>query len=184
MSISKTLRFEVFKRDDFQCQYCGKSSPSVVLEIDHIIPKVEGGDDNFENLTTSCFDCNRGKGKNLLSDYKEGTDPREQAILLLEKERQLKEYNEVVKNVRERKNKDYEEILDYWDEVAGVSDYWIPRGSIRRALDHAPKEKILEAIDICSSGCKKWEDKSWGESFRSYFIGILKNITNNYGKGE
>lgn len=184
MSISKKIRFEVFKRDNFTCQYCGKSSPNVVLELDHIIPKAEDGDDNFENLTTSCFDCNRGKGKNLLENYKEGTDPTEQAVLLLERERQLREYNEVVKTVRERKKKDYEEILDYWDDTAGVNCYWIPRGSIRRALDYIPKEKILEAVDVCSAGCQTWKDKSFGESFRSYFIGILKNITNNFGKGE
>ena len=41
--ISKKLRFEVFKRDSFTCQYCGKSAPDVVLHIDHIKPVKEGG---------------------------------------------------------------------------------------------------------------------------------------------
>ena len=42
-AISKKLRFEVFKRDSFTCQYCGKSAPDVILHVDHILPvkKVE-----------------------------------------------------------------------------------------------------------------------------------------------
>ena len=45
MSISKKLRFEVFKRDGFQCQYCGKTPPAITLEIDHINPKSKRGQD-------------------------------------------------------------------------------------------------------------------------------------------
>jgi 5-methylcytosine-specific restriction endonuclease McrA len=37
-SISKKIRFEVFKRDSFTCQYCGSKSPDVTLVIDHIMP--------------------------------------------------------------------------------------------------------------------------------------------------
>lgn len=42
-SISKKLRFEVFKRDKFTCQYCGRKAPDVVLQIDHISPVSKGG---------------------------------------------------------------------------------------------------------------------------------------------
>ena len=67
-SISKKIRFEVFKRDKFTCQYCGGKAPSILLEIDHIKPIASGGDNGILNLVTSCFDCNRGKGKRELSD--------------------------------------------------------------------------------------------------------------------
>ena len=60
--MKKTLRFEIFKRDNFTCVYCGKKPPEVILEVDHIIPRKEGGDDDPSNLATSCFSCNRGKG--------------------------------------------------------------------------------------------------------------------------
>ena len=60
-NLSKSVRFEVFKRDSFKCQYCGKSAPDVVLEVDHIIPVSKGGDNDISNLITACFDCNRGK---------------------------------------------------------------------------------------------------------------------------
>ena len=67
-SISKKERFEVFKRDCFTCQYCGRKSPEVVLEVDHIKPVVAGGCNDLTNLITACYDCNRGKGKRELSD--------------------------------------------------------------------------------------------------------------------
>ena len=61
--ITKKIRFEVFKRDGFQCVYCGKTPPEVILEVDHIEPVSKGGTDDLNNLVTACFDCNRGKGK-------------------------------------------------------------------------------------------------------------------------
>jgi hypothetical protein len=61
MSISPRKRFLVFKRDNFTCQYCGKKSPDVTLEPDHIIPRMRGGTNDLENLITACYNCNRGK---------------------------------------------------------------------------------------------------------------------------
>ena len=54
-NLSKSVRFEVFKRDSFKCQYCGKSAPDVVLEVDHIIPVSKGGDNDISNLITACL---------------------------------------------------------------------------------------------------------------------------------
>ncbi len=61
-TISSKLRFDVFRRDKFVCQYCGACGPDVELEIDHIVPVSRGGTDDIKNLKTACFDCNRGKG--------------------------------------------------------------------------------------------------------------------------
>jgi hypothetical protein len=61
MSISKRVRFSIFQRDDFTCQYCGQRSPDVVLEVDHRHPRASGGTDDPSNLVTACCDCNRGK---------------------------------------------------------------------------------------------------------------------------
>ena len=60
--IPPKLRFDVFRRDKFVCQYCGACGPNVELEIDHEIPVSRGGTDDIKNLKTACFDCNRGKG--------------------------------------------------------------------------------------------------------------------------
>ena len=66
--LTKKLRFEVFKRDSFTCQYCGRSAPDVTLQVDHIDPKANNGTNDILNLITSCFDCNQGKKDRLLSD--------------------------------------------------------------------------------------------------------------------
>lgn len=87
--ISKKQRFEIFKRDKFTCQYCGRMAPDVVLEIDHIKPVCEGGTNGDLNLITSCFDCNRGKGKNKISENSSIKKQQEQLKLLSERREQL-----------------------------------------------------------------------------------------------
>lgn len=63
------LRFEVLKRDRFQCAYCGaRGRDGVTLEVDHIKPKAAGGTDDPANLTTSCHRCNHGKGATKLTE--------------------------------------------------------------------------------------------------------------------
>lgn len=60
--LSKKRRFAILRRDDFTCQYCGRSSPEVQLHVDHVIPVAVGGTNRRQNLVTSCQDCNLGKG--------------------------------------------------------------------------------------------------------------------------
>jgi hypothetical protein len=67
-AISKKDRFEVFKRDKFTCQYCGRKAPEVVLVIDHITPVAEGGPNTLLNYVTACIECNQGKGARQLND--------------------------------------------------------------------------------------------------------------------
>lgn len=88
-ALSKKIRFEVFKRDSFTCQYCGKSAPDVVLHIDHIIPVAEGGQNEILNLATSCFDCNMGKSDRSLSDNSIVKTQMNQAKLVSEKIQQI-----------------------------------------------------------------------------------------------
>ena len=88
-SISKKMRFEVFKRDSFRCQYCGKSAPEVILEVDHIKPVADGGKNTMMNLITSCRDCNRGKGKTLLGDNNAISKQKEMLDDLNEKRLQM-----------------------------------------------------------------------------------------------
>src|SRR5690606_26635672 len=66
--LSKKIRFEVFKRDSFTCQYCGAKAPECILEVDHINPVSNGGKNEILNLITSCFNCNRGKRDKKISD--------------------------------------------------------------------------------------------------------------------
>lgn len=61
------LRFEVIKRDNFRCVYCGGTpDQGYTLEVDHIVPATRGGSDDIENLCTSCSFCNIGKFNTVL----------------------------------------------------------------------------------------------------------------------
>lgn len=67
--LPRWLRFEILKRDGFQCRYCGaRPADGAVLQIDHITPRAEGGTDEPTNLTTACRDCNTGKGARALME--------------------------------------------------------------------------------------------------------------------
>lgn len=61
MAVTKRLRFEILRRDDHTCQYCGAKAPDVKLTVDHVVPTALGGDDKPTNLLAACADCNGGK---------------------------------------------------------------------------------------------------------------------------
>lgn len=61
MAISKRTRYEVLRRDNHTCRYCGGHAPDVVLTIDHVVPRTLGGSDDPSNLVAACKDCNAGK---------------------------------------------------------------------------------------------------------------------------
>ena len=59
--LSRRLRFEVLRRDDYTCRYCGGTAPDVTLTVDHVVPRALGGPDEPTNLVTACRECNSGK---------------------------------------------------------------------------------------------------------------------------
>ena len=65
-NIPKGLRFDILKRDNFTCQYCGATAPEVKLHVDHIKPWALVKKHERNNLTTACKDCNLGKSAKIL----------------------------------------------------------------------------------------------------------------------
>lgn len=61
MSISRALRYQVLRRDNHACRYCGATAPDVKLTVDHVTPTALGGSDEPANLVTACSACNGGK---------------------------------------------------------------------------------------------------------------------------
>ena len=57
----KFSRINVFARDEFRCQYCGARRPVHELNYDHVVPRVQGGKTVWENIVTSCYECNARK---------------------------------------------------------------------------------------------------------------------------
>lgn len=56
----KLTRREVFIRDNFTCQYCGRQAGD--LTIDHVVPRSRGGPHTWDNLVSACKTCNHRKG--------------------------------------------------------------------------------------------------------------------------
>lgn len=61
MAVSKRTRYEVLKRDNHTCRYCGATAPDAKLTVDHVLPTSLGGSDAPDNLVAACRDCNAGK---------------------------------------------------------------------------------------------------------------------------
>lgn len=169
MSITKKMRFEVFKRDGFRCAYCGKEPPNVILEVDHIDPKSKGGKDHINNLLTACFDCNRGKSNIPLE--KAPLQLQENLEILKEKEAQLREYRRHVNKIEARVSKDIAEInviyraaFPGWELSANFCQV-----TLKRFLGLLPKHIIIEAL-VYAIG--RIDDK---DQAIKYFCGICWN---------
>ncbi|MGH9873801.1 MAG: HNH endonuclease [Pyrinomonadaceae bacterium] len=71
--IDAQTRAQVRERAQNVCEYCHlhqEDSPLAALHVEHIIPRVHGGNDDMDNLALACIDCNLHKGTNLT-----GIDP-------------------------------------------------------------------------------------------------------------
>jgi len=56
----KLSKQEIFRRDQFKCQYCGQQARD--LTVDHVLPQHLGGESIWSNLVTACASCNHQKG--------------------------------------------------------------------------------------------------------------------------
>jgi 5-methylcytosine-specific restriction endonuclease McrA len=54
----KYSRMSIFRRDNFQCQYCGVGFTRQELTVDHILPRAQGGKSTWLNIVAACKPCN------------------------------------------------------------------------------------------------------------------------------
>jgi hypothetical protein len=117
MAITKRTRFEILRRDNHTCQYCGEKAPDVVLHIDHVVPVALGGDDKPGNLVAACKDCNAGKSS---------IQPDSPLVQGLSAEAAAYALGMTDKMTRFRA--DLESLDDYADEFHEVWDRWTVQG--------------------------------------------------------
>ena len=58
----KFSRVNIYARDNYRCQYCGKKASISELTYDHVVPRSQGGMTEWTNIVTCCYLCNRRKG--------------------------------------------------------------------------------------------------------------------------
>lgn len=62
-------RNQIFERDGYRCVYCGEQFAADELTLDHVQPRMQGGDHSEGNLVTACKGCNTLKGHRRLSQF-------------------------------------------------------------------------------------------------------------------
>jgi CRISPR/Cas system Type II protein with McrA/HNH and RuvC-like nuclease domain len=190
--VNKSIRFKVFARDGFTCQYCGKTPPEAILEVDHIMPRSKGGFDCIENLVTACRDCNRGKSDKVLKskvyeaqkaemeNFKESNAQliAYQAYLMARRRKAQRDLLYVIKYLREETT--YEENGHQYcisiDEKADGK-------SILYFLKRLPLAEVLEAVDIALSWLNgHYRGEHEFDRLFKYFCGVChKKIKNANG---
>jgi len=150
-AIPQSIRFEVFKRDLFTCQYCGRKAPEVILEVDHINPVSKGGDNSLENLVSACRECNGGKSNKKLSDLSEVEKSRRQLEDLQEKQNMTDMILQWKRGLNDALTYQVEQIEQIFfsespeiDEVFGGNT----NKNIRRVIRVYGFEQVLEAVYI------------------------------------
>lgn len=169
MALSKKIRFEVFKRDSFKCQYCGSVPPIVVLEVDHIMPVSKDGTDEIDNLITSCFDCNRGKSNRELTTMPQTTV--EKTKQLKEKQEQYQEYMKALDQIKQRDQAEMNAIDEIYNSY--FPDWTLTdrfkNGSLKTFLKILGIAKVEQAMH---TACGRMYDDN---KAIKYFCGICWN---------
>lgn len=149
MTVTKRVRFEVLRRDDHTCRYCGGCPPDVVLTVDHVTPVALGGGDDPSNLVAACKDCNAGKtsvppGAPLIADVARDA-MRWSAAMATAAEAALRERDEMIERVEA-----FQVAWDNW-QIHGQSLPLEPnwQASVHRWLAMGmPMDLITDAIPV------------------------------------
>jgi len=154
MSINKKARFEVFKRDNFTCQYCGRSAPDVTLQVDHIHPVSKGGEDDILNLVTSCADCNQGKRNRLLSDDTAIKKRKRQLDELQERREQLEMMIEWHQSLIDLEEQTVNSLAEIWDNL--VPGYHANENGLKNLRKWNKRFTITELIDAIKTSVDQY----------------------------
>jgi hypothetical protein len=104
------MRFEVLRRDDHTCRYCGASAPDVQLTVDHVVPVALGGASEPANLVTACRDCNAGKSS---------TGPDEKIVAQVSAD--AMRWSKAMQQAAEQMANQFDRAKDY---IADATDAW------------------------------------------------------------
>jgi hypothetical protein len=151
---------QVFHRDQFKCQCCGKAKEKgrkVRLEVDHIVPFKFGGETSIGNSQTLCSSCNQSKSVNEINFKVHKTPllaPKENLTLCEYKESET--YEEVIKRMVN--------IFYHCNAVAEVKWDWRPRSKYRYDWE----------VVLYEGNNPKWLENHI-DSLKRYIIDDLKN---------
>ena len=178
--ISKSLRFEVFKRDSFKCQYCGAEARNVLLHIDHIKPVADGGTSELTNLITACQPCNLGKRDVPLAEHTAVNKARVQLEELQERREQLELMMQWREGLRDLNDETVERLAEYWQRLApgwSVSEHG--KRNIKNWLRQFSIAQLTVGMDTAATAYLKFNkdqtvtQESWETAFGK-ILGICR----------
>ena len=164
MAITKRLRYEILKRDNHACRYCGCRAPEVKLTVDHVLPVALGGSDEPENLVAACRDCNSGKSS---------TKPTDPLVADIDAQ-QLAAKAALAQAIEDRRaqmeadDSIVDEVYRWWGTYADDDSYGAMLWMIRAGLALAD---FRRATAIASGKRDVPLRKQW-----SYFMGVCRNM--------
>jgi hypothetical protein len=183
-AISKRMRFEIFKRDSFTCQYCGKQSPDVVLHVDHIMPVSKGGKNTLINLITSCIDCNQGKSDKELSDDSAVKKQQKHLSELAERKAQIQmmvQWRESLLSADEEMTESAVALINKYMREWSLTDSGIDR--VRKAIKKKGYQSVIDAIETCYTRSSSNADFKEKYTNAIEFAGVVSKRTLSYAKG-
>jgi 5-methylcytosine-specific restriction endonuclease McrA len=104
-------RYNIFARDKSICQYCGHRFSRSELNLDHVVPRAQGGTSTWENVVCSCHECNRRKG---------GRTPTEARMRLITQPRKPAWTPQISLSVPAVMRREWAPFLDFMVDVS----YW------------------------------------------------------------
>lgn len=172
MAVSRRLRFEILRRDQHCCRYCGEhASPQVKLTVDHVLPVALGGTDDPTNLAAACGPCNSGKAASnpdapLVAQVADDEIRWRRAFASAAKKqcRRIKAKNEFI-----RKFQNMWASIQWGEDLAHLPNdhpimvsYWFSIG--------VPPDVLLDAYMIALTKRDLPDSSVW-----PYMIGVVKN---------
>jgi 5-methylcytosine-specific restriction endonuclease McrA len=133
MAAAKPSRTLILKRDNHTCQYCEYSGPK--LTLDHVMPKSRGGQDTWQNLVTSCLECN---------NCKDNRTPEEWAVAL--------------KKVFAKETTNVSSLPFSWDsfQIGMMETRVTRRGTTLASKPKAPYSKM--SVTISTAEVEEWRE--------------------------
>ncbi len=176
-SLGKRTRFDIFKRDAFTCQYCGRRATDVVLQVDHIKPVCDGGGSDRDNLITSCTDCNSGKGGRPLTSTETVAAKRKQLEGLESRREQLAMMCDWEKELRQMREDELNELVTMWNAYTpGLHLNEAGRQGLRQVRVRFSIAEVIAAIPIAAETYLKYDGGSVTSSSVSLALGKLGGI--------
>jgi hypothetical protein len=176
-SISKRVRFSVFSRDGFACRYCGATSETVQLVIDHIEPVSKGGSDEPENLVTACQPCNAGKSDKPVNSTAVNESHR---LALAQEMQEQKTALKAAKEAAEARLTINREVCNYYCELRGVES--VDRNCLRTYVGLIEKHGAELVFGWMELAANKLNARVSDVDFIRYVCGIRRKQAKDRGE--